>query len=107
MNKRNYAIEFYRFLFSLIVCIFHFSTYLSDGRAAGFPFDSGYLVVEFFFMLSGIFLAHSAERKQTLTLKEKAEASIQYFFQRYTRLYPIICLRFSAWQPSEFWSFII
>lgn len=97
MKTRNYAIEFYRFLFSLAVCVFHFRKYAPPSRTLGFPFDSGYIAVEFFFLLSGIFLAQSAQRKQDLSLREKADASIGYFFQRYRRLYPhylftILCM---------------
>ena len=60
----------------------------SGGGTFAYPFDSGYLSVEFFFLLGGILLAQSADRKQGLSLREKSDVSIAYFFQRYKRLYP-------------------
>ena len=84
MNVRNRAVEFYRFLFSIVVCIFHFRTYTPSCR----PFDSGYLAVEFFFILSGFFLAKSAERKRGSSVKENADQSLSFLIKRYKRLYP-------------------
>ena len=90
MNKRNLAVEFYRFLFSLVVCLFHFRTYVprTDGQ---YPFDSGYLGVEFFLLLSGVFLAQAAEKNSEIS------SGGAYFLQRYKRLYPqylitVLCL---------------
>lgn len=89
MSTRNRAIEFYRFLFSLTVCVFHFRTYAPHTQTPHIlPFDSGYLSVEFFFLLSGFLLARSAEKKNSLSILQKADASICYLRNRYKRLYP-------------------
>lgn len=54
VNKNN-SIEFFRFFFMVILVSWH--------CRAGF-FAHGYLVVEFFFILSGYFIYHSFESKQ-------------------------------------------
>ncbi|MBE5916150.1 MAG: hypothetical protein E7273_04835 [Pseudobutyrivibrio ruminis] len=52
--KRNGAIELYRFIFAIVVMIYHF------GKAHCFwGIPGGYLAVEYFFMLSGYFMTSS------------------------------------------------
>lgn len=46
---KNPIIEFYRFLFMCVICLWHF-------RGIVPTFHSGYLPVEFFFILSGYLL---------------------------------------------------
>lgn len=58
-TRKNNSIEFFRFLFMAILIAWH-------GRF-GF-FAHGYLVVEFFFILSGYFIYQSFYRKQKNTL---------------------------------------
>lgn len=97
MNTRNNAIEFYRFLFSAIICLFHFKTY---AQTDPLPFVSGYLVVEFFLMLSGFFLAQSAYRGRESNgtkLRRLGADCVRYAAGRYKRLFPhylfaVLCL---------------
>ena len=51
---RNYTIEFWRFCFAMLICSTHFLNRCDnfDGSFAG----GGYLVVEFFFVMSGFFM---------------------------------------------------
>lgn len=52
MQERNVSIEAFRFIFMTILCLWHMET--------GLHFQyHGYLVVEFFFMLSGVLLYNS------------------------------------------------
>ena len=53
-KKRNGEIELLRFIFAVIVFSYHF-------EYAGFIFKSGYLAVDFFFMLSGYFMMRHIE----------------------------------------------
>lgn len=54
--KKNVAIEFLRFLFMLIIILWHF------GRIN--PFSHGYIAVDFFFILSGLFLYKSYSKNK-------------------------------------------
>lgn len=61
--RRNGAVEFIRFLFSIVICVLHFwdGEVLGDRRIA---FCGGYLAVDFFFVLSGFLMVqHFLDRK--------------------------------------------
>ena len=60
MSKRNNLVEFARFMFSLLVIGFHVQMSFS-GDAMNL-FENGSLAVEFFFLISGCFLARSIEK---------------------------------------------
>ena len=60
MKSRNNLVEFARFLFSLLVVGYHVQFSFS-GNAVNF-FENGALAVEFFFLISGYFLARSIEK---------------------------------------------
>lgn len=51
LSSRNNSIEFFRFLFMIVICMWHFNMFK--------VFKHGYLAVEFFFILSGFFLYKS------------------------------------------------
>lgn len=60
MNKRyNYTVEVFRFIFAVNIAMFHFATNISS---LNLYFNKGYIGVEFFFLLSGYFMAESAEK---------------------------------------------
>ena len=56
---RNKTIEFYRFFTILIIAIFHFNAqYFRDGAGLSLWPKGGYLGVDFFFIISGMFLMY-------------------------------------------------
>lgn len=59
INKRNIAIELWRFVFMMVIVIFHFCGNCSYARNEGdtFWFENGYIYVEFFFILTGFLTA--------------------------------------------------
>lgn len=60
MTKRNNLVELARFLFSILVVGYHIQmTFLGDDINF---FENGALAVEFFFLISGYFLARSIEK---------------------------------------------
>ncbi len=88
MTKRNNAMEFYRFLFSQIIVLFHMVT---NAPFRPKPFISGNLAVEFFFILSGFFLAANARKTHTSQnggIEAALTDNIVYTKQRFIRLYP-------------------
>ena len=95
-TKRNGAIEFYRFIFAIIVCLLHFRNYGDFGKAPT-AFFGGYLAVDFFFIVSGCFLMQQwvNEQKQNTTIS--AGFSTWCFFKsRFLRLWPEFFLAFSS-----------
>lgn len=83
-NEKNYAIEFFRFLFITIIAIHHLQPRFNIQYIA-----SGYLGVEFFFILSGFFLANKFERK-------RMKSGIEYTKSRLKKLYPSYLLALSV-----------
>ena len=73
--KKNYTIEFYRFIAIIFIAIFHFGIqYIGDFH---WP-KGGYLGVEFFFILSGFFLMKESEdiEKQGLDCISNCQKSV-------------------------------
>lgn len=60
MKNRNAIVELARFLFSILVVGYHIRLSVNDGVTG--LFENGALAVEFFFLLSGYFLARSIEK---------------------------------------------
>lgn len=56
-SKRNTVIDFWKFIFSVVIVMFH-SKEFRDG-SEWFPFIGGNIAVEFFFIVSGVFMAAS------------------------------------------------
>jgi peptidoglycan/LPS O-acetylase OafA/YrhL len=71
-KPRNNIVELFRFIYSLLVVGYHVQFSYSDEKIDFF--ENGALAVEFFFLLSGYFLARSLEKlgkdEQTFLLKK-------------------------------------
>jgi len=74
--KRNHSIDVIKFVFSLVVVLYHFK----------FLFVSGYLVVEGFFMISGFLMMNTIySQKKELLLEENSTA--RFVFKKYSALF--------------------
>lgn len=60
LYRRNESIGFWRFIFSLLIVLFHMQ---NSTELTYTIFGNGYIVVNFFFILSGFLLIESYERK--------------------------------------------
>lgn len=58
IKKRNGSIDFWKFIFSILILVFHGRNLAEKGE----NMFGGYIGVEFFFIVSGIFMAASEER---------------------------------------------
>lgn len=93
-ERKNYTIEFYRFIFCCIVIFLHFRyNYGGELFEDTGMFSGGYLGVEFFFITSGYLMMWSMERSSSLahiSTKNSAEAETRRFFvKRFQRLMPL------------------
>ena len=83
LNGKNNTIEFWRFIFTIWICLLHFD----EGYAGRYYFSSGgYLGVDFFFILAGFLMMQHAMKQN-----QGEEASLRagkYFVSRIDRLYP-------------------
>lgn len=59
MNKRNYLIDLFRFVFCLVIVNYHYFSHYAKNLPIHF-FSRGYMADEFFFLISGFFLAEAS-----------------------------------------------
>ena len=84
-DRKNYAIEWYRYFFAFFICTLHFKEYFGDP----YPFGGAYLAVEFFFIVSGFFLMQSIDRQKGGTEGLGLERGTAAFFvKKFKHLYP-------------------
>ncbi len=86
-TKRNGEIELFRFVFSVIIVFYHFG--LTCERNF---FEGGYLGVEFFFLVSGYFLASHAYANRKDDWESTVSDTWRYLLSKIKALYPyFIC----------------
>ncbi len=79
---RNGRIDLYKFLFAVVVAVYHFScSYDGDDL----PFTKGYMAVEFFFIVSGFFFAKSLDRVKE---EEWLSGTLKYSKRKYMSIFP-------------------
>ncbi|WP_296012429.1 hypothetical protein [uncultured Treponema sp.] len=61
--KKNYIVEFLRFFFAVFIILYHYYSYVLKGSVSPKLFMHAYVGDEFFFMISGFFLANSIIKK--------------------------------------------
>lgn len=83
LHNRLASIEAFRFIFMLVIILWHFSRFN--------PFTHGYIVVDFFFMLSGFFLYKSFSRNQQTSYAYTVD-KIKKFAPEYVLMFFIIFL---------------
>lgn len=83
-RQRNWLIEAFRFLAAAFIVLFHF-----EWLYLGFPVYMGheYIWVEFFFCLSGYFLAKSQ-------MRHPGREPVPYVISRLKKLYPLFAMSF-------------
>ncbi len=75
-NKRNGEIDFFKFIFAMIILLYHGRILGSAAIGDQVLFMNGYLSVEFFFMLSGFFFIPSIERFRDKYCKTHKDVSV-------------------------------
>lgn len=75
LHERNNSIEFFRFFFMLVICMWHFNMLKI--------FKHGYLAVEFFFILSGFFLFYSFLKRKDLGVLDFIVIKFKRFFPEF------------------------
>ena len=78
INKnRNCAIDTLKFIFAVILVLFHSSLLLTDNMEGSVTFANGAIAVEFYFIVSGFLMAQSNfNSKKTRLDVEKANGFI-------------------------------
>ena len=99
MDNKNIRIappEFWRFVFIIYVCFFHFEEDVYDG--ACILANAGYLGVDYFLLISGFAVSYSYSRKPI-------ESPLRYAFDKAKKIYPdflfAIIVMFLLWLIYE------
>lgn len=90
-NTRISTIEFWRFAFTVLVCLFHLEIYYMNRSIL----LSGSSAVEFFFLIAGFFLAMSATRDVggrtiPVSVSEAHTKALVYVKKKLKAIYPIL-----------------
>lgn len=97
LQKRNGAIDFWKFVFSLVIVLFHTFHYRSINGIQ--PFISGNSSVEFFFLVSGYLMAQSACKNNALYPDKSnlGKTTFHFMKRKIKGLYPEFAV---AWMLS-------
>ncbi len=91
VNSHNGSISFWKFMFSIMVVIYHV-TILNKGEKF-LLFRYGAIAVEFFFLVSGYFMTKKA-MQQLDDSKNIAEETTQYIWKKIKAFFPYILIAF-------------
>lgn len=71
-EKRRYAsIDFWKFVFSIVILLFHSKNLMPEGQRAGALFPGGRLATEFFFIVSGFLMMMSIRRREEKGIQDE------------------------------------
>ena len=92
-KRKNGRIEFFRFIFAMIVMIFHGKNVMNDGEIR--IMFSGRLGVEFFFLVSGYLMAASITQ---IIAKEKSpqvgKETEKFLLRKFLSVYPMVIIAY-------------
>ena len=99
-KQKSGIVELMRFLFAVVIVIYHFLRKLKIAHALGDVsykfFNSGYIGVEFFFLLSGLLMAASISRQiqSTGPSRQLGTDTLQFVGKKYMRIFPYHVMAF-------------
>lgn len=84
MKKENYFIDFLRFIFSIIILLYH--SWSFAGEYGNGIFNSGMFAVDFYFIVTGYLMINSMYKRERNTniLKD----NLDYIFKKWKSLFP-------------------
>lgn len=90
--KRNGIISFWKFLFSVMIVLFHGKRF-SNGNDF-LLFEGGYIGVEFFFVVSGVFLAASIVKTWDKDNSNLGKDTLIFIWKKFTSFFPYMIIAY-------------
>ncbi|MBR1416904.1 MAG: acyltransferase [Bacilli bacterium] len=100
MSKRNGLVGFWKFMYALMIVVYHGAPFVNGGNFAFFR--NGYLAVEFFFIISGFYLAKQVDNNKNDTNKLGVE-TFELIVGKIKKYLPLVLI---AWLIGLFINFI-
>lgn len=88
-EKRNGIISLWKFIFACVIVLFHCNTFYES--TPNYFVKGGYIAVEFFFIVSGFYMARKALKKQT---KNIGKETIEYIWNLIKKLIPYLTITY-------------
>lgn len=92
MKKHNGIISFWKFMFCLMIVVFHAGEFYSNKSVIWFA--NGSIAVEFFFIVSGYLMAKSAMNEPKKTNEATGKKTFDYIFRKIKSLFPYILIAY-------------
>lgn len=95
LNKKNSSIELLRFLFCIMIMIFHGKLTFYQGDAKWVLFQQGAIGVEFFFVLSGMMMMQHINKCGTneRDIIKIGNETVHYMKKKYCNIFPVhLCI---------------
>ena len=86
-KSRNNLVELARFIFSMLVVGYHVQ--MTWGGAGAHFFAGGALAVEFFFLISGFFMARSIEKTVDLDVQNITSQTKRFIWSKIKGILPV------------------
>ena len=90
LKKHNGKISFWKFIFALLIIAFHVSCYYDNTLL----FKSGYIGVEFFFIVSGYYLCKKCINYKRVTNSKIGVENFKFILKKVKKLLPYMALVF-------------
>ena len=90
-EKHNGIISLWKFIFACVIVLFHCSSFYQNYN--NYFVKGGYIAVEFFFIVSGFYMAKKAFKKQT---KNIGKETIEYIWNVIKKLIPYLAISYIA-----------
>lgn len=92
MKKHNGIISFWKFMFSILIVLFHCELLAQNGENV--LFKAGRIGVEFFFITSGYLMAQKAFKNENKDLNNIGKEAILYIWKKAKTFFPYILVAF-------------
>ena len=90
-SQENYCIDFYRFIFSLIIMIYH--SWMFTGIYGNGLFNYGFYAVDFYFIVTGYVMMNSINKRND-KVDNLGKETFNFIYRKIKKIFPAIIVSF-------------